>query len=312
MRENVSLQSQILFFISRLLIFIGMIVFFYSVFSVFGILLLKPLFGIDVMQDISILANFTTDPKVLNATKFLQVFISIGLFIVPAWFFPKAIQQDSASFLKVNSGFTFKDISFGLALMILSTPLISWLIYFNGSVTFPASMAEIEHQLRLAEEAASQLSNAFVKSDSFPVFLINVLVVALIPAICEELLFRGAIQQFFTFCFRNKHFSVWITAIIFSAFHMQFFGFLPRLVLGVFLGYMFAYSGTIWVSVIAHFFNNLMALLASYYKWNEGTIEFLKEDYVFPVYINVLSFILCIGIIYLMHINQKKEEEIYE
>ena len=312
MRENVSVQSQILFFISRFLIFIGMIVFFYSVFSVFGILLLKPVFGIDVMQDISILTNFSSDPKVLNATKFLQVFISIGLFIVPAWFFPKAIQQDSASFLKVNSGFTFKDISFGIALMILSTPLISWLIYINGSVTFPASMAEIEHQLRLAEDAATQLSNAFIKADSFPVFLLNVMVVALIPALCEELLFRGAIQQFFTFCFRNKHFSVWITAIIFSAFHMQFFGFLPRLVLGVFLGYMFAYSGSIWVSVIAHFFNNLMALLASYYKWNDGAIEFLKEDYVFPVYINVLSFILCIGIIYLMHINQKKEEEIYE
>ena len=289
-----------------------MIVFFYSVFSVFGILLLKPVFGIDVMQDISILTNFSSDPKVLNATKFLQVFISIGLFIVPAWFFPKAIQQDSASFLKVNSGFTFKDISFGIALMILSTPLISWLIYINGSVTFPASMAEIEHQLRLAEDAATQLSNAFIKADSFPVFLLNVMVVALIPALCEELLFRGAIQQFFTFCFRNKHFSVWITAIIFSAFHVQFFGFLQRLVLGVFLGYMFAYSGSIWVSVIAHFFNNLMALLASYYKWNDGAIEFLKEDYVFPVYINVLSFILCIGIIYLMHINQKKEEEIYE
>jgi len=312
MRENVSLQSQILFFISRFLIFIGMIVFFYSIFSVFGILLLKPVFGIDVMQDISILTNFSTDPKVLNATKFLQVFVSIGLFIVPAWFFPKAIQQDSASFLKVNSGFTSKDISFGLALMILSTPLISWLIYINGSVTFPASMAEIEHQLRLAEDAATQLSNAFIKADSFPVFLLNVMVVALIPALCEELLFRGTIQQFFTFCFRNKHFSVWITAIIFSAFHMQFFGFLPRLVLGVFLGYMFAYSGSIWVSVIAHFFNNLMALLANYNKWNEGAIEFLKEDYVFPVYINVLSFILCIGIIYLMHINQKKEEEIYE
>ncbi|MEI6594256.1 MAG: type II CAAX endopeptidase family protein [Bacteroidota bacterium] len=312
MRENVSVQSQILFFISRFLIFIGMVVFFYSAFSVFGMLFLKPLFGIDVMKDFSILSNISTDPKVLNAAKFLQVFISIGLFVVPAWFFPKAIQQDSATFLNIKSRFTFKDISFGLALMIISTPLISWLIYFNGSITFPDSMASIEHLLRAAEDSAAQLTQAFIKTDSFGGLLINIIVVALIPAFCEELLFRGALQQFFVMCFKNKHVAVWTTAIIFSAFHMQFFGFLPRLTLGVFLGYMFAYSGSLWVSVIAHFINNLLALLASYYKWNEGAIDFLKEDYIFPAYINVLSFILCVGIIYLMHFYQKKEEQIYE
>ena len=311
MRENVSVQSQILFFTSRFLIFIGMVVFFYFSFSAFGIFLLKPLFGLDVLNDFSILSNISTDPNVLNATKFLQVFSQIGMFI-PAWFFPKAIQQDSVTFLKVKSVFTFKDISFALALMILSTPLISWLIYVNGSITFPASLAELEHKLRLAEDAAAQLTQVFIKASSFDVLLINIFVVALVPAFCEELLFRGALQQFFVFCFKNKHVAVWITAIIFSAFHMQFFGFLPRLALGVFLGYMFAYSGSLWLSVIAHFINNLLALLASYYKWNEGTVDFLKEDFVFPVYINILSFILCVGIVYLMHANQKKEEQIYE
>lgn len=288
-----------------------MVIFFYFSFSVFGILLLKPLFGLDVMSDFSILTNISTDPKILNAAKFLQVFSQIGMF-VPAWFFPKAIQQDSATFLKTKSGFTIKDISFALALIIISTPLISWLVYANESITFPASMADIEHQLRLAEDAAAQLTQAFIKTDSFNGLLLNIFVVALVPAICEEILFRGAMQQFFVMCFKNKHFAVWITATIFSAFHMQFFGFLPRLILGVFLGYMFAYSGSLWVSVIAHFLNNLIALLASFYKWNEGTIDFLKEDFVFPVYINVLSFILCIGIIYLMYKNQKKEELIYE
>lgn len=289
-----------------------MVVFFYSTFSVFGILLLKPLFGIDVMGDLTILTNFTTDPKVLNATKFLQVFMSIGIFIIPAWFFPKAIQQDSAKFLKVTSIFSIKDLLLGVSLMIISTPLIAWLIYANESITFPTSMAELEHKLRLAETSAAQLTTAFVKADSFYGFLLNVFVVALIPALCEELLFRGTLQQFFVMCFKNKHVAVWTTAVLFSAFHMQFFGFLPRLALGVFLGYMFVYSGSLWLSVIAHFINNLIALLASYYKWNEGSIDFLKEDFVFPVYINVLSFILCIGIVYLMHKNQKKEEVFYE
>ena len=310
MRENLSFQSPVLFFISRFLILVGMVVFFYSAFSVFGILLLKPVFGLDVLKDFSFLANIATDPKVLDAAKFLQVFSSMGL-IAAAWFFPKALQLDSKSFLKINSGFTLRDISFGLGLIVISAPLISWLIYINGNITFPASIAEIEHQLRSAEDAAAQLTQVFIKADSFNGLLLNIFVVALVPAFCEELLFRGALQQFLNVCFKNKHVAVWSTAIIFSAFHMQFFGFLPRLTLGVFLGYMFAYSGSLWVSVTAHFVNNLLALLAGYYKWNEGTIDYLKEDYVFPVYINVLSFILCIGIIYLMHISQKKEKQTY-
>ena len=310
MRENLSFQSPVLFFISRFLILVGMVVFFYSSFSVFGVLLLKPIFGLDVMKDFSILANISTDSKVLNAAKFLQVFSSIGLFVT-AWFFPKALQLDSKSFLKINSGFTLKDILFGLGLMIISVPLISWLIYINEGITFPGSMAEIEHQLRSAEDAAAQLTQEFIKTDSFNGLLLNIFVVAMVPAFCEEVLFRGALQQFLMTCFKNTHVAVWITAIVFSAIHMQFFGFLPRLTLGVFLGYMFAYSGSLWVSVAAHFVNNLLALLASYYKGNEGIIDYLKEDYVFPVYINVLSFILCIGIVFLMHINQKKEEPTY-
>ena len=288
-----------------------MVVFFYSAFSVFGILLIKPLFGLDAINDLSVLTDAHPDANIVHALKFLQVFISVGMFMMPAWFFPKALQLDSTSFLKIKAGFTIKDISFGLGLMIISTPLISWLIYINQSITFPASMAEIEQRLRSAEDAAAQLTNVFIKANSLNGLWLNVIVIALVPAFCEELLFRSTLQQFLMICFNNKHVAVWFTAVLFSSFHMQFFGFLPRLLLGVFLGYMFAYTGSLWVSVIAHFVNNLLALLAGYFKWNEGTIDFLKEDYVFPVYINVLSFILCLGIIYLMHVNQKKEEQTY-
>lgn len=278
-----------------------------SVFYGLGIFLCKPLFGIDVLSDPGILLNYANNPEALNAVKFLQVFASIGIFIVPAWYFPKAIQQNSTSFLQISSPFAVKDLALGIGVLIISTPLISWLVYANESIAFPASMAQLEQQLKAAEAAAQELTQAFIKTDSISGLVLNMFIVALVPAICEELLFRGTLQQFVALCFRNRYIAVWITAVVFSAFHGQFYGFLPRVALGALLGYMFIYSGSLWVSVIAHFINNALALLANYYHWNDGANEILKEGYVFPVYINVLSFVACIGIVYLMHVNRKKK-----
>lgn len=307
MLENVTPKSPTLFFISRFFILAGMVLFFMSVFYGIGITICKYLFDVDIMADPSILYNYNSNPDVLKAVKFLQVFSSIGLFVIPAWYFPKAIQQDSKTFLQITSGFSLKNIGLGIGILIISTPFISWLVYANESIVFPASLAQLEQQLKTAELTAQQLTQAFIKTDSFAGLMINMIIVALVPAICEELLFRGALQQFIAFCFRNRHAAVWSTALIFSAFHGQFYGFFPRLILGAMLGYMFIYSGSLWVSVIVHFINNALALLANYYKWNEGTIDFLKEDYVFPVYVNVLSFALSVGAIYLMYLYRKKK-----
>jgi membrane protease YdiL (CAAX protease family) len=307
MLENVPLRSPALFFLSRFLILAGMILFFMSVFYGVGMLLCKPLFGIDVLSDVSVLYTYTNNPEALQAVKFLQVMASIGMFIIPAWYFPKALQQNPKPFLQVDSGFTINDLLLGIGAMVISTPLIAWLVYINEGVKLPESMAALEQQLRASEELARQLTEAFIKADSFPVLLVNMFIVALLPAVCEELLFRGALQQFMLYCFKYKHFAVWFTAVVFSAFHGQFYGFLPRMVLGALLGYMFLYSGSLWVSVIVHFINNALALLANYYHWNEGATEIFKEGYVFPVYINILSFILSIGLVYLMKKNQHKK-----
>lgn len=307
MPQNDLFRSPVLFFISRLLILAGMVLFFMSVFYFAGVMLCIPLFDVNPLAQPEILLSYTTDPKVLRAMKFLQSFISIGIFVVPAWFFPKALKQDPASFLQAGSSFTLRDLGLGLALIIVSAPLVSWLVNVNEHITFPASMAGLEQQLKASEDLAQELSRAFVQADSFGELLLNLFIVAVVPAICEELLFRGALQQFIRMCFRNGHAAVWSAAIIFSAFHQQFYGFLPRLVLGAMLGYMFLYSGSLWVSVIAHFINNALALLGTYYHWNDGDLTFMKEDYVFPVYINILSFAACIASVYLMRrYSQKK------
>ena len=88
------------------------------------------------------------------------------------------------------------------------------------------------------------------------IWIINLFIMAILPAIGEEMLFRGIIQRYFINIIKNYHIAVWITAVIFSLFHLQFYGFIPRLVLGALLGYMMVWSGNLWVPITAHFFNN--------------------------------------------------------
>ena len=110
-----------------------------------------------------------------------------------------------------------------------------------------------------------QTTKAILKMKNFGGFLINFLVVAIVPAICEEFLFRGALQRTFYRIFKNPHVAIWIGAIIFSAIHFQFFGFFPRMLLGAGLGYIYYYTRSIWYSVFAHLLNNGYAVVLAFY-----------------------------------------------
>ena len=184
--------------------------------------------------------------------------------------------------------------------MLVSTPLIANLIHWNEAYTFPPTLADLEHKLRVMQTSAEQISNAFVKADGMGELLINMFIVALVPAVCEEFFFRGALMRFLMLCIKNKHISVWITAFVFSMMHGEFFGLIPRMALGVFLGYIALYSGSIWSAVVAHFLNNGLALLSIYYKWNASGIAFLDESYVFPVYMVAISVLGTLGLIYII------------
>jgi hypothetical protein len=100
--------------------------------------------------------------------------------------------------------------------------------------------------------------------DNYKDLVLNLFVLAVIPALGEELLFRGLLQKMFNELFKNKHIAILVTAAIFSAIHMQFYGFIPRMLLGALFGYLLVWSGSIWVPVLAHFFNNAMVVIFSY------------------------------------------------
>lgn len=165
------------------------------------------------------------------------------------------------------------------ALMLLVTGLIvvafmatnSVIIEWNANFVFPEFLKEFGVWARERETLAEELTRFFTAFDSFGDFFLGVIVIALLPAIGEELVFRGMLQPELFRATGNHHAAIWISAILFSAFHMQFFGFVPRMLLGALFGYLYMWSGNLIIPMLAHFVNNGFSVLMMY-LYQKGTI----------------------------------------
>jgi membrane protease YdiL (CAAX protease family) len=282
--------NRFLFFFSRLLILAGMVLVFTSIFSLVGVFAMKWATGIDLIQLTQALDPATQTEQSRTALLFFQAFAgSIGTFLIPALLFPNAIRRNAILFIRIVQPFKMYYLLLAPLMILVSMPFISWLNVLNQSFSFPEQFKAWEASLRAIEDQAEAITKILIQSNSVPGFMLNLLVVAVLPAIAEEFFFRGVLQNFTRICFYNNHVAIWFSAIIFSGIHGQFYGFIPRMVLGAGLGYLYLYSGNIWVSVLAHFINNALALSLFVLAQHYPEISFFKDDYQFPVVLTILS-----------------------
>jgi len=195
----------------------------------------------------------------IHSLKFLQAFSSMGIFVFPPLLFAYLMNK-SLNFSSISR----QQLLLTLAIMFFAFPLINALALWNESLLLPSFLSDVEQWMRLAERQAIQIMEAFLKVDNIWGLLINILLIGVIPAVGEELLFRGVIQKELFLRYGKIHLSILITAFLFSALHLQFLGFIPRFIVGGLLGYLFYWSGSIWLPIIAHFTNNAGAVLLSY------------------------------------------------
>ena len=158
-------------------------------------------------------------------------------------FFPPQHKTFFALFLVMALGLTF---------IITISPLVEW----NMNMEFPDFLKGVESWARDAEDKAAELTKAMTSFESVGDLVLGLIVIALLPAIGEELVFRGLFQNEFFRGSGNIHLSIWLAAIIFSAIHLQFYGFVPRLLLGALFGYLYYWSGSLLIPMFAHFVNN--------------------------------------------------------
>jgi membrane protease YdiL (CAAX protease family) len=242
--QSYSLSKQ--FFLLFLLIFVCFFV--ANLIGMSGSLL----FGASSLTDLQ-------NEKTIFSLKFLQAWSSAGIFFVPPFLFAY-LSGNSLSFKSVSR----QQLMLTAVIMFFAMPLINGLSLWNEQLHLPAFLESIDAWMRAAEAKAMTITEAFLAVNTPLGLAVNILIIAIIPALGEELLFRGVIQKELSKWSGKVHLSIWITAFLFSAIHLQFLGFFPRFLIGGLLGYMFYWSGSIWLPILAHFVNNAVAVILYY------------------------------------------------
>ena len=199
--------------------------------------------------------------------KILLMLSSIISFALPALLAAKFIQKDEPAFrqLGMTESPRFTKYLLAIVFMLAIMPAIEFISSLNASYSFPESLKGLEEYLRNIDESTMQSTMKALAGNGVGAFILNLIVLAITPAACEEMFFRGVLQKFFVDNIRNKHIAILLTAFIFSAIHMQFSGLLPRFILGAVLGYLFYSSGSLWLSIVAHATNNALVVIAAFF-----------------------------------------------
>lgn len=264
-----------------------------------------PLFGKGILESVTLGADFS-DPKVVTALKYFQVVNQFGVFIIPAVVFVLLTDESFTAYLHLRDGSTRFSILYGFILVMVSLPFVNWILEVNQDMHLPAFLSGVEEWMRRNEDNASRLTNAFLDAGTFGGYLVNLLMIAVFAAIGEELVFRGILVRLFYEWTRNLHLAVIIPALLFSALHIQFFGFFARFALGLMLGYLFVWTGSLWVPIVVHFINNAAAVTISYLG-TRGVISDNLESFGYsenPIVI-AGSFVLVVFIMFLIYYHER-------
>ena len=275
-------------------------------------MLVGPVYDIDGAD--SLILKATENPDALkgnmnevNALKLIQLLSTIGTFLIPALIFgfTKGLGSD---YLKLKSKTSMLMVLMGMAAIFLSAPLVNEIYTLNKMIT-PEWFGSLGKGFLESEKKNKLLTDLFLFMPNAPDLMINIFVIALIPAIAEELFFRGIIQQLFKEGFRNIHVSVWLTAVLFSFIHLDFYGFIPRVFLGALLGYLFVWGNSLWVNIGAHFINNASQVVMVY-LFQSGLISYnAQQDESMPWYITIIFSIMMFGLLIIVYRNRVIEKE---
>lgn len=205
----------------------------------------------------------------LKNLQIIQVLNQVIGFLMPPVVYVMLVQEKPFKYLGFNKLPAWSIL--GIVAIFTVIPFLSMVTDWNDGIVFPESMRAIEEQLRNTQKQSEEIIKTFISQGSL---CSSLLIIAALAAVSEELLFRSVIQKAFIKLFRNAHVAIIVTAFVFSAVHMDFFGFFPRFVLGIMLGYMFWMSGSIIPSMLMHFANNATIVVLYYLN----TRDFINID----------------------------------
>lgn len=285
----------------QILIFLALIVGCMVVASVLGVVVASIFYGFGIPANALDQAAYY---------RILQSFGSVGTFMLPPLFFSYLSERKWFSYNRMNKapGYTMSNIVIVMSLVLL--PIVWILADWNEGWKLPEALAGLDEWMRRMDEQNSELVKLMSRDSRIGILLINIFVMAMLPAVGEELMFRGTVQPFLQKWTKSPHWAIWITAFIFSAIHFQISGFIPRMLIGAYLGYLCFWSGSLWLPILAHFMHNSMSILSDFIMSRRGfDVDNLNYTDIHGwKYILGVAIILAIGGIYILWKNRRIPE----
>jgi len=244
----------------------------------------------------------------IASLKILTAIQHILLFIIPPFIAAFIFSKNIKKYLFINKT-SLLLVILTFLIIILAIPIINFTGFFNAKLSLPESLSGLEKIMKEMETSAKILTEKILNVSSIDGLAVNIFVIALLPAIGEELIFRGILLRLFKEWFNNVHVAIIISAFLFSFIHFQFYGFIPRMLLGIVFGYLLYWSGSIFLPILAHFFNNAFAVTANYFM--KGT-DMLEKTEAFGTEPSTYIFVtVSLILLFLIFYTFKKEGKAY-
>ena len=245
----------------------------------------------------------------INTLKWIQLLQTISLFLLPSLILAYLCAKAPWNWLLLDKKVDWTILLWAIGIMLVALPAINLTSHWNQQMVLPSWLSGLEEWMKNKEAEAEWLTKQFMSVTTVSGLLVNLLLMAVLPALSEEITFRGVLQQLLTAPHRlspfasrlSPHLAIWLTAIIFSAIHMQFYGFVPRMLMGALFGYMMVWTGSLWVPMLMHFVNNGMAVLlyfmASRAGWDMDKVDAIGAGN--TLWLGIVSIVLTVVGIYM-------------
>jgi membrane protease YdiL (CAAX protease family) len=247
--------------IIQLLLFAGIICagllvsYFFSAFFILS----RSGFSLETIQNIG--DTLYNSPNLLRAMQFFQI---VTMFIFPAIICARLFSDDYKSYLRTDTPIDFTVWGLTIVSIPVAIPFLNLMSNLNQQMKFPGWLKGVEQWMADMENSQAEILEKMLQANDLWDLLFIILIIGVLTGIGEEFIFRGVLQNIFAKAIRNPHTVIWTVAFVFSAIHLQFYGFVPRLLLGAYLGYLLYYTQNIWTPVLAHFTNNSIGIILAY------------------------------------------------
>lgn len=261
------------------------------VFPLLAALLVMAIYGLNVQETLSILQNPNADT--INILKIFQVVVSLGGFAGAAFIFLRIYKVHALNFLNLSQKPNILTIFIVSMMVLFFVPIVLYLGALNSHIPIPEWFGLKEMFLK-AEQSRSRITEIFLVMPNVQSLLLNILVMALVPALAEEIFFRGLLQRYLFLWNRSVFKSIFLSALIFSLFHFRFNQIIPILAAGFLFGYIYHYTQNLYYTIFGHVLYNSIVIVANFFASRSSRFDFMKEDYspsVIIVLISALAFV---------------------